>query len=215
MDDGYDVVYARRRTRARESALKLATSSAFYRVLASLSEVKIPNDTGDYRIMSRRVLDRLNSMPEQDRFMRGMVAWLGGRQTELLYDRDPRFAGETAYTYAALLRLAAAAITSFSTVPLRLAVYLAFLGIVIGFALMAYTIFSFVVGRSVPGWTSLGMMLCFFSVGQFFCLAIIGTYLGRVFMQVKGRPLYFVDRVVTSPAPSPTRTGKAAQRALP
>lgn len=197
MDQGFDVVYAKRRKRANESAFKLATASAFYRVLASLSEVKIPTDTGDFRLMTRKVVDRLNAMPEQDRFIRGMVAWLGGRQTEILYDRDARFAGETGYTLSKMLRLATAGITSFSTAPLQLAVYLALSGVVVAAGLMLYAIIGFLAGRATPGWTSLGLMITFFSVGQLFCLAIIGSYLGRVFMQVKGRPLYFVDQVVT------------------
>lgn len=200
MDQGYDVVYAKRRKRASESAFKLATASAFYRVLASMSEVKIPTDVGDFRLMSRRIVDRLNAMPEQDRFIRGMVAWLGGRQTEILYDRDARYAGETGYTLSKMLRLAMAGITSFSTAPLQLAVYLAGAGVVIAAGLMLYVLWGFVSGRTAPGWTSLGLMIAFFSVGQLFCLAIIGSYLGRVFMQVKGRPLYFVDQVVSTSA---------------
>lgn len=198
MDQGYDVVYAKRRKRASESAFKLATASAFYRLLASMSEVQIPTDVGDFRLMSRRIVDRLNAMPEQDRFIRGMVAWLGGRQTELLYDRDARYAGETGYTLSKMLRLAMAGITSFSTVPLQLAVYLAGAGILVAAGLMVYTLIGFLTGRATPGWTSLGLMIAFFSVGQLFCLAIIGSYLGRVFMQVKGRPLYFVDQVVST-----------------
>jgi polyisoprenyl-phosphate glycosyltransferase len=196
MDQGFDVVYAKRRTRASESAFKLATASVFYRVLASLSEVKIPTDTGDFRLMNRRIVDRLNAMPEQDRFIRGMVAWLGGRQTEVLYDRDARFAGATGYTLSKMLRLASSGITSFSTAPLRLAVFLAGVGMFVALGLMIYTFVGFLSGRATPGWTSLGLMISFFSVGQLFCLAIIGSYLGRVFMQVKGRPLYLVDQIV-------------------
>jgi dolichol-phosphate mannosyltransferase len=198
MDEGHDVVYARRRTRASDSTFKRATASAFYRVLGAMSDVRIPAETGDFRLMSRKVLDRLNAMPEQDRFIRGMVAWLGGRQAEVLYDRDARYAGETGYTLGKMLRLATAGITSFSTAPLRLAIYLAFVGIVIALGLMIYTIVEFFIGKTVPGWASLGVMVSFFSIGQFFCLAIIGAYLGRVFVQVKGRPLYFVDRIVTA-----------------
>ena len=115
--DGFEVVYGRRRTRASESRFKLATASLFYRLLGLVSDVEIPHDTGDFRLMSRRVSDRLNAMPEQDRFIRGMVAWLGGRQTELLYDRDARFAGETKYSLRRMLRLAAAGLTGFSTAP--------------------------------------------------------------------------------------------------
>jgi polyisoprenyl-phosphate glycosyltransferase len=200
MDEGFDVVYARRRTRAKESPFKLATASAFYRLLGSLSEVSIPADVGDFRLMSRRIVERLNAMPEQDRFIRGMVAWLGGRQTEVLYDRDPRFAGETGYTLAKMVRLATTGITSFSTAPLKLAICLALTGMVVALAFIIYILVGFLAGRTIPGWTSMGLMVAFFGVGQLFCLAIIGAYLGRVFVQVKGRPLYFVDRIVTSRA---------------
>ena len=213
VDQGFDVVYAKRRRRSNESAFKLATAGAFYRVLASLSEVKIPTDTGDFRMMTRRVVDRLNAMPEQDRFIRGMVAWLGGRQTELLYDRDARFAGETSYTLPKMLRLATAGITSFSTAPLRLATYLAMATGVVAALLTLYTLAMAVTGRTVPGWASLGIMISFFSVGQFFCLAIIGAYLGRVFMQVKGRPLYHVDEIVTSRTTSPVPGLRVSERA--
>ncbi len=200
MDQGSDVVYARRRRRANESVFKLATAGAFYRVLASLSDVKIPTDTGDFRLMSRQITDRLNSLPEQDRFIRGMVAWLGGKQTELLYDRDPRFAGETSYTFSKMLQLAIAGITSFSTVPLDFAVYLAGAGSLVAFSLMMFIIFQFFAGHTVPGWASLTVMVSFFAVGQLICIAIIGSYLGRVFKQVKGRPLYYVDEIVSQPA---------------
>jgi len=208
MDEGFDVVYAKRRRRASESAFKLATAGAFYRILASMSEVEIPTDVGDFRMMSRRTLDRLNAMPEHDRFIRGMVAWLGGRQSELLYDRDARYAGETSYTLPKMLALATAGITSFSTAPLRFAVILAVCGIPIALGLMLYTIIGFFSGHTAPGWASLGLMLCFFSIGQLLCLAIIGSYLGRTFMQVKGRPLYFVDEIVVAqaaPVPAPIK----------
>ena len=198
MDEGCDVVYARRRTRAKESAFKLATASAYYRLLSSLANVTIPQDVGDFRLMSRRAVDRLNAMPEQDRFIRGMVAWLGGRQGEVLYDRDPRFAGKTSYTPAKMLKLAFSGITSFSTAPLQLAIWLAGAGVVIALGLILYILIGFFAGRTAPGWTSLALMTAFFSVGQFVCLAIMGGYLGRVFMQVKGRPLYFVDEIVAS-----------------
>jgi len=204
MDEGYDVVYARRRRRARESAFKLATAAAFYRILNGLSDVPIPTDVGDFRLMNRRTLNRLNAMPEQDRFIRGMVAWLGGRQAEVLYDRQPRAADRSSYTLAKMLKLAAAGITSFSTAPLKLAIYLALAGVPVAAGLMLYTLWQFFAGRTVPGWTSLGVMISFFSIGQLLCLAIIGAYLGRVFMQVKGRPLYFIDQIVCTPAQGET-----------
>jgi dolichol-phosphate mannosyltransferase len=165
-----------------------------------MSEVSIPTDVGDFRLMSRRIVDRLNAMPEQDRFIRGMVAWLGGRQTEVLYDRDPRFAGKTSYTLPKMLRLATSGITSFSTAPLKFAIYLAAVGVVVALGLMLYILVGAFAGRTAPGWASLGVMIAFFSVGQLFCLAIMGSYLGRIFMQVKGRPLYLIDQIVNSQA---------------
>jgi len=203
MDDGYDVVYAQRRTRAKESAFKLLTADLFYRLLGGLSEVPIPRNVGDFRLMSRRAVDRLNTMPEQDRFLRGMVAWMGGRQTEVLYDRDPRFAGETGYTLQKMLKLATAGITSFSTLPLKLAVVLAGAGAAIAFVLLIYVVVGFVTGHVARGWTSLAMMMVFFGVGQFLCLAVMGSYIGRIFLEVKSRPLYFVDDVVRGPEAAP------------
>jgi dolichol-phosphate mannosyltransferase len=206
LDEGFDVVYGRRRTRASESRFKLATASAFYRLLASLSEVSIPTDTGDFRLMSRRIVDRLNAMPEQDRFLRGMVAWLGGAQTELLYDRDARYAGETGYTLRKMVHLAVTGLTGFSTAPLKMAVVLAFLGMALAAAIVLYALIGFFVGRAAPGWTSLALIMAFFGVGQLGCLAIMGAYLGRIYMQVKGRPLFLIDEVVANPAaPSPPR----------
>jgi polyisoprenyl-phosphate glycosyltransferase len=197
MDEGFDVVYGRRRTRPKESRFKLATAGIFYRVLSAIAEVDIPRDTGDFRLMSRRVVDQLNAMPEQDRFLRGMVAWLGGRQTELLYDRDPRAAGETGYTLGKMMRLAVDGLTSFSTAPLRLAGLLSALGIAVAFALALYALVSFVLGHAEPGWTSLALIVVFFSTAQLICMAIFGEYLGRVYMQGKRRPLYLVDEIVT------------------
>ncbi len=122
-DGGYDVVFGARRSRAGENWFKLATAKLFYRLLDRLSDVQVPHDTGDFRLISRRIVDRLNLMPESDRFLRGMVAWLGGRQTELLYDRDPRYAGVTHYSLPKMLHLAVDGVTSLSTAPLRMAEY--------------------------------------------------------------------------------------------
>jgi dolichol-phosphate mannosyltransferase len=148
--------------------------------------------------MSRRAVDRLNAMPEQDRFLRGMVSWMGGRQSEVFYDRDPRYAGETGYTLKKMVKLATAGITSFSTLPLKLAVVLAGAGAIIAFALLIYVMIGFFTGHVTPGWTSLAMMMVFFGVGQFMCLAVMGAYIGRIFLEVKARPLYFVDEVMRS-----------------
>ncbi len=196
MDAGADVVYARRRRRSSESVLKLATAHLFYRLLRLLSDVEIPQDTGDFRLISRRIVDRLNEMPEQDRFLRGMVAWLGGVQAEVNYDRDARFAGKTNYTFGKMLRLAIAGMTSFSTWPLRLAGFMAAVGALTGVGIAIYVMAGFLVGRAAPGWTSLALIMTFFATVQFACLGIMGAYLGRIFMQVKGRPLYLVDEEI-------------------
>ncbi len=198
MDEGPDVVYARRRSRASERPFKRATAWLYYRLLRRLTEVDIPSDTGDFRLMSRRIVERLNAMPEQDRFLRGMVAWLGGAQSELLYDREPRFAGQTGYTLAKMAGLAVAGVTSFSTLPLRLAGAMAIAGALGAVALAIYVIAAFLAGRAAPGWTSLALIVIFFSTVQLACLGILGAYVGRIFLQVKGRPLYLIDEVVSS-----------------
>jgi glycosyltransferase involved in cell wall biosynthesis len=198
MDEGFDVVYGRRRTRPSDSRFKLATASLFYKLLGRLSEVEIPTDTGDFRLMSRRIVDRLNAMPEQDRFLRGMVAWLGGAQSELLYDREARHAGETGYSMRKMLRLAMDGLAGFSRAPLKLAVVFACVGIAIAVLVVIYAFIGFMTGRVIPGWTSLALIMLFFGVAQLGCLAIIGAYLGRIYMQLKGRPLFLINEVVGS-----------------
>ena len=202
-DEGADVVYGRRRARSQESRFKLASASLFYRLLSALSDVDIPRDVGDFRLMNRRTVERLNAMPEQDRFIRGMVAWLGGRQTEILYDRDPRAAGETGYTLAKMIQLASSALTSFSTVPLKVATMLAFLGVLLGFGIITYALIGFFLGKVNTGWTSLALMLVTFGIAQLGCLGIVGSYVGRIYKQVKGRPLFMINEVTASHAPRP------------
>ena len=201
MDEGFEVVYGRRRSRPGESGFKLATAAAFYRLLHSVSEVEIPQDVGDFRLMSRAIVDRLNAMPEQDRYLRGMVAWLGGRQTEVLYDRAPRQAGVTAYTLPRMIRLAVDGLLGFSTAPLKVAVVLAAMGMALGGLIAIYALVGFLVGRPERGWTSLALMVVFFGVSQLGCLAIIGAYVGRIYNQVKGRPLFLIDEVVSGAPP--------------
>jgi dolichol-phosphate mannosyltransferase len=208
-DAGNDVVYGRRRSRAQESGFKLASADLFYRMLGAISEVDIPRDVGDFRLMSRRVVDRLNAMPEQDRFIRGMVAWLGGRQTEVLYDREARAAGKSGYTLLKMLNLAENALTSFSTAPLKVATLLAFAGVILGLGIVVYALAGFWTGRVTPGWTSLALMMVTFGIAQLGCLGIIGSYVGRTYMQVKGRPLFMIDEVV-----SPPDAGRDAWRGL-
>jgi glycosyltransferase involved in cell wall biosynthesis len=200
MDEPCDVVYGRRRARSGESNFKRGTAHFFYRLLERMSNVVIPNDTGDFRLMSRSIVDKLNTMPEQDRFLRGMVAWLGGRQTEILYDRDVRCAGKTKYTILKMISLAASGLTSFSTIPLRLAALLTGFGILIGCATALYAVIGLLNGRNVPGWTSLAILIAFFSTAQMGCLAVLSVYIGRIFVEVKRRPLFLVEEIVASDA---------------
>lgn len=203
LDQGFDVVFGRRRSRAGESPFKLATARLFYRGLAALAESDIPVDTGDFRLMSRRIVERLNAMPERDRFIRGMVAWLGGRQTEILYDREARTSGATHYTLAKMLRLAGDGLTSFSVAPLRLATLLAAFGVCVSCLLLVYALVGFATGHATPGWTSLALIVVFFATAQLICMAIFGEYLGRAYMQAKGRPLYLIDEIHVATRPSP------------
>jgi glycosyltransferase involved in cell wall biosynthesis len=196
MDEGHDVVYGRRRERANESAFKKGTASLFYRALRALSNVDIPVDTGDFRLMSRRIVDRLNAMPEQDRFIRGMVAWLGGSQVALVYDRHARIAGSTKYTLRKMVRLAIDGLIGFSTAPLRLATLLALFGAAGAIAIAIYILASVMFGNVVPGWASLAFIVTFFSSAQLLCVGIVGEYVGRTYMQAKNRPLFMIDEIV-------------------
>ncbi len=195
MDDGADVVYGVRRHRAGESHFKLWTAAAFYRVLNRLSDTPIPSNTGDFRLMSRRALDVLQAMPERHRFIRGMVSWIGFRQEPLLFDRDSRYAGETKYPFRKMLRLAIDALISFSTWPLKLANVLAFIMAVCGLGVLAYAVIGWLIGLSTPGWTSILGAMALLSSVQLLMLGVLGEYLGRLYEQSKGRPLFIIDRI--------------------
>ncbi len=195
MDAGADVVYGRRRRREGETAFKRCTASLFYRLINRLSDTDIPPQTGDFRLLSRRALDVINRMPEQHRFLRGMVSWIGFRQEPLLYDRDPRYAGRTKYPLSRMLRLAIDAITSFSTKPLRLAGVAALLFALFGVGLLIYAGVSWFAGDPISGWTSLiGAMALLGSI-QLVVLAVLGVYLGRLYEQAKGRPLFVIEDI--------------------
>ena len=198
MDEGADVVYGQRRHRMSETPFKTLTAKVFYRLLQHLADIDIPPDTGDFRLMTRRSLDVLNSMPEQSRFVRGMVSWIGLKQVPLLYDRDARFAGETKYPLLKMVRFAIDAITGFSIVPLRIASILGLVMGVISVIMLSYTIGSWALGRVVEGWTSLSTIVLTVSSAQLLVLGVLGEYLGRIYMQSKQRPLFIVDTVYTS-----------------
>ncbi|HKB05675.1 MAG TPA: glycosyltransferase family 2 protein [Gemmataceae bacterium] len=203
MDRGAEVVYGQRRRRAGESRAKLATSSLFYRLINKLIDVPIPPDTGDFRLLSRRVLDVFLTMPERQRFTRGMIAWLGFRQVPLLYDRDARHAGETKWTARKLFKLATDAVTSFSTRPLMLASWLGVFFSVGAVGLLIYAFVSWAFLNAVEGWTSQMVVIALLGGIQLLMLGIQGEYLGRLYDQVKGRPLFLIDEVVGGGPPAP------------
>ena len=190
-----DVVYAVRRARAGETAFKRGTAKAFYRILSGLADIEIPVDTGDFRLMSRRALDALQSLPEQARFIRGMVAWVGFKQVPILYDRAERHAGETNYPLRKMLRLATDAVTGFSTAPLRFASHIG-LGLVAASVLLfIYIGIGFFTGSAIQGWTSLMLVVVVLGAVQMFVLGMIGEYLGRLYIESKRRPLYIVSEI--------------------
>ena len=199
MDDGADVVFGQRRSRAGETAFKRGTAHLFYRLLRRLVDVDIPADTGDFRLISRRALDVLNAMPEQFRFIRGMVAWIGLRQEPIAYDRAPRAAGESSYPLLRMLRFALDAVTGFSIVPLRLAAALGVLLAAGSALLLAYTIGSWATGRVVSGWTSMTTIMLVIGSAQLLVLGVFGEYLGRLYLEAKRRPLFVIDRVFGGP----------------
>jgi polyisoprenyl-phosphate glycosyltransferase len=196
MDEGADVVYGQRRIRRGENWFKLTSASAFYRLLPWLASVDIPRDTGDFRLMSRRIADILMSMPERDRFLRGLVSWVGGRQIPVLYERDERYAGTSKYPLAKMVRLALDAITSFSTRPLRLASWTGVVTAMLAMVLLVYTLIQWMLGNVISGWSSIMVALTIFSAIQLLTLGILGEYVGRLVQESKGRPLFMIDRVI-------------------
>lgn len=200
IDAGADVVYGQRIARQGETWLKRTTAAGFYRVLQRMAATPIPRDTGDFRLMRRSIVDGLAAMPERQRFIRGMVSWIGGRQVALPYERHPRFAGVTSYPYLKLIRLALDGITSFSTVPLRMASYLGLLATLLALALLVYSLVGWAIGTTVLGWTSVITAITLFGAVQLLVLGVMGEYLGQVYQEMKGRPIYIVDRVIAERA---------------
>lgn len=199
---GYDVVYARRVERDGESMLKKLTAYLFYRVLQrGADRVNIPSDTGDFRLLSRRALDSLLKLREQHRFMKGLFAWIGYPQKAVPYRRDARYAGTTKYNYWRLWNFAIEGITSFTTSPLRASSYLGLLtaggAFVYGFIMIFRTLMY---GNPVPGYPSLMVVVLFLGGIQLIAIGVIGEYLGRMFVESKGRPLYFVQEYIPSGA---------------
>lgn len=193
--EGFEVVYARRRSREGESWFKKTTARLFYRMLSRLSTVEIPLDTGDFRIIDHKVVEVLRNMPEKSKFLRGQISWIGFRQTFLEYDRQERHAGETNYPFKKMLSLALDGITGFSDLPLRFVTYFGLL--VTGFAFLGtlYVLYSrFVMRDYVEGWSSLMITVLFIGGVQMIAIGVIGEYLSRIHANVRNRPLYIVVR---------------------
>lgn len=196
-EKGYDVVYGRRNIRDGESWFKLFTAKWFYRIINKLSDIDIPLDTGDFRLMDRKALDEFLKMRELYRFVRGMVSWVGFNQTYILYDRDPRFAGETKYPLKRMIRLATDAIMSFSTVPLRIATIMGFAASAVAAIGVVFVIINRIFTTNwVEGWTLLMLTVLLMGGMILSVLGIIGGYIGRIYGEAKNRPLYIIKKSV-------------------
>lgn len=200
--EGFDVVYGKRAERKGETLFKRVTSAVFYRLLKNLSDVDIPVDTGDFRLIDRKVCDALKLVKERNRYVRGIISWLGFRQTGVEYVRDKRFAGETKYPLHKMLRFAFDGITSFSIKPLKLSSYVGGWISVTGFSYLLVVLFlKLFTNHTVAGWASVMAVSLFFNGVVLMMLGIIGEYIGRIYDEAKGRPLYIVREIVTSSVP--------------
>ncbi len=198
--EGYEVVYAKRRSRQGESLAKRLTARLFYRILASITHISIPVDTGDFRIISHKVVAGLRLMPEQNKFLRGQISWIGYRQTYVEYDRAERAGGATGYTYRKMIRLALDGITAFSDAPLKAATLSGFAVSGIAFLVVLYTLYArFVSHDYQPGWASLMVSILFLGGVQLISVGIIGEYIARLSANVRQRPLYLISATNTAP----------------
>ena len=212
---GFDVVYATRSARAGESAFKRFTAAAFYRAMERLSDTALPRDTGDFRLLSRRALDALAQLPERQRFMKGLFAWIGYRQIAVHYQRDPRHDGQTKWNYWRLTQLAIEGITSFSTAPLRLATWVGTLSSLTAFGYGLWVLIkALVYGDAVRGYPTLMLVILFLGGVQLLALGVMGEYLGRTYAETKRRPLYFIEQQRWPPPDrAASRTGDTAAQA--
>ncbi len=208
-----DVVYGLRRQREGETMLKRGTAALFYRLMRRVGYADMPVDAGDFRLMTRRVLDILNSMPEQHRFIRGMVSWIGLRQVPLTYDRAARHSGTSNYPLAKMMGLAFDALTSFSIMPLRLASYLGLLLGCLSLLMLGYTLGSWALGHVVEGWTSLLTVVLILGSTQLILFGLLGEYVGRLYLETKRRPLFVIDRILTQNASAPAPYRAASEHA--
>lgn len=194
--DGVDVVYAQREQRRGETFFKLLTAKFFYRFLRLMTDIDIPQDTGDFRLMDRAVVDAFAAMGERNRFIRGMVPWLGFTSAPILYQRHERFAGTTKYPLKRMIKLASDGIISFSTKPLQIALGLGVVAIVAALGFILYALISWIVGNAVPGWAPMMMIISFFGGVQLICIGIMGLYIGRIYEESRARPLYIIKETI-------------------
>ena len=197
-EDGNEVIYGKRKKREGESVFKLLTAKMFYKTLNALSDVDIPKDTGDFRLVDRKVIDVLNSMPEHNKFLRGLWGWIGFKQIPFEYERKERFAGKTKYPLKKMLKLASDGIIGFSTKPLRLVGALGIFSIIISIAILIYSIISYIYGLNnlAAGWTSIMVTVTLFSGMQLLSIWIISEYIGRIYDETKKRPQYIINKKI-------------------
>lgn len=197
-EQGNEVIYGKRKTRKGESAFKLLTAKMFYKTLNALSDVEIPKDTGDFRLVDRKVVDVINSLPEHNKFLRGLFSWVGYKQKAFEYERQERFAGKTKYPLKKMLKLASDGIIGFSTKPLKLVGILGIISIVISFILLIYALISYLfqLNNLSAGWTSIMVAITFFAGVQLLSIWIIAEYIGKIYDESKRRPQYIVDKTI-------------------
>lgn len=197
-EEGYEVIYGKRKTRKGESAFKLLTASMFYKTLNVLSDVEIPKDTGDFRLVDRKVVDVINSLPEHNKFLRGLFSWVGFKQYAYEYERQERFAGETKYPLKKMLKLASDGIISFSSKPLKIVGGIGVISIVISFLLLIYAIISYIFKFEgiTTGWTSIIVAITFFAGVQLLSIWIISEYIARIYDETKKRPEYIINKEI-------------------
>ena len=197
-EQGNEVIYGKRKTRKGESAFKLLTAKMFYKTLNALSDVEIPKDTGDFRLVDRKVVDVINSLPEHNKFLRGLFSWVGFKQKAYEYERQERYAGKTKYPLKKMLKLASDGIISFSSKPIKLVGALGILSIFISIIILIYALISYIfkLNDLSAGWTSIMVAITFFAGVQLLSLWVISEYIGRIYDEAKGRPQYIVDKKI-------------------
>ena len=197
-EEGNEVVYGKRKKREGESVFKLLTAKMFYKTLNVLSDVEIPKDTGDFRLVDRKVVDVMNSMPEHNKFLRGLWGWIGFKQTAYEYKRKERFAGKTKYPLKKMLKLASDGIIGFSNKPLKIVGVLGFVSIFISIVILIYSIVSYIGGFNnlTPGWTSIMVTVTLFSGVQLLSMWVISEYIGRIYDESKNRPQYIIEKTI-------------------